>query len=116
MRIPRTSNVSSNTNRSSVGLTNVNPLSGASLTFNWVFVSNPVPRTLTTVPAGQMPSPGTTSEIEVSPPTVTVPGVIVAVVEPSVEWSNVDNGSIVNLVFEPTIASARTGSATVKIG
>jgi len=75
MRMPRISAGASSMNRISVGLTKTPFVASASARSD-VLSEKPTPRTLTTVPAGHTPSPGTTSVIATVPPTLTVPGAI----------------------------------------
>ena len=76
---------------------------------------NPTPRTDTTVPAGNVPSPGTTSVIATLPPTVTVPGATLARTLVPFKFQSHD-GSSVNCARLPAIASSRMRNATVRTG
>jgi len=75
----------------------------------------PTPRTDTTVPAGNTPPPGMTSEIATLPPTVTMPGDTRAGTSAPDRFQS-DEASSVKLVRLPTAASCRTRSATVRSG
>src|SRR5262245_12500297 len=100
--------------RISLALTNCTKSRIGASTFSRVLLLKPTPRTLTTVPAGTSPSPGTTSVIETLPPTVTVPGETLAVDSPDeVDRNHVDCGSIANCVLVPGTTSDRIGSVIV---
>src|SRR5262245_51401102 len=94
-----------NVNRISVELiTRTDPMATPS-TLKCDRLLNPVPRTDTTVPAGNQPSPGTMSAIATLPPTVTVPGVTIdGTMAPATFHS--DEGSSVNCERLPTVASS----------
>ena len=87
-----------------------------SLTRSRVRLVNPSPRTLTTVPAGQTPPPGTTSVIDTLPPTVTVPGVIRSATTGPLNRFQIESGSSVNFVLAPMAASGRMRIETLRNG
>ena len=102
-------------NRISVGLTNRTDPTEMSSTRSRDWLLNPTPRTDTTVPAGNHPSPGMTSEIATLPPTVTVPGSTLARTILPFQFHS-DVGSNPNDVRLPAAASWRMRNATVITG
>ena len=102
-------------NRISVGLSYRTEVTAISSMRSRERLLNPTPRTDTTVPAGNQPSPGITSAIATLPPMVTVPGSTLArTIVPFTFQS--DDGSSVNCVRLPAATPGRIRNATVKTG
>ena len=101
-------------NRISVGLTNRTLLASKS-SFRRERLLNPMPRTDTTVPAGNEPSPGLISEMaaRVFPLTVTMPGSTRALTIAPLKYQS-DGDSSATWVRLPTAASGRIRNDTVE--
>src|SRR5215472_16044112 len=110
--------VSARVNWISLELTNWMELDLIAFNCTCVFGWKPIPLMLTTVPAGNTPPPGTTSRIEIVPPTVTVAGGagLTVVTAPDGLTVYVDEGSSWNCVELPGVASGRICNAIVMMG